>query len=114
MTRQHADPVEVCTTATADGPVPDQFLWRGRRYLVREVLARWSASGPWWRAIQQGHLQEGGLQEGDEQRWRVLASRRSEFPQGGSDGRAEHVEAGGTYDLCFSWHTGWRLARVLD
>ena len=49
MTRLHADPVEVQHRDTGLGPEPAQFLWRGRVYLVREVLARWTESGGWWR-----------------------------------------------------------------
>ena len=45
MTRLHADPVEVHRR----DDVPDQFLWRGRLYVVREVLARWTEAGGWWR-----------------------------------------------------------------
>ena len=114
MSRLHADPVEVRTAAAPDGPVPEQFLWRGRLYVVRDVLARWSASGAWWRAVQQGVADaldgEGGLQEGDEQWWRVEAdSGRLAAFHGGPAG-----ETRGTYDLCFSWRTGWSLTRVLD
>ena len=50
MTRLHADPVEVRRTDTGAGPEPAQFLWRGRLYVVREVLARWTESGGWWRS----------------------------------------------------------------
>lgn len=49
MTRLHTDPVEVRRTDTGAGPEPAQFLWRGRLYVVREVLARWTESGGWWR-----------------------------------------------------------------
>ncbi len=45
MSRRYGDEVEV---RLRDG-VPEQFLWRGRLYLVREVLARWCGTGPWWR-----------------------------------------------------------------
>lgn len=27
---------------------PEQFLWRGRLYLVRDVLAHWVELGTWW------------------------------------------------------------------
>jgi hypothetical protein len=50
MTRLHADPVEVQHRDTRLGPEPAQFLWRGRLYVVREVLARWTESGGWWRS----------------------------------------------------------------
>jgi len=41
-------------TASADEPLgsarPAQFVWRGRLYLVREVLAHWVELGTWWTA----------------------------------------------------------------
>ena len=46
MSRLHTDAVEV----QRHDDVPAQFLWRGRLYVVREVLARWTESGGWWRA----------------------------------------------------------------
>jgi hypothetical protein len=45
MTRLRTDAVEV----RCERDVPAQFLWRGRLYLVQEVLARWTESGQWWR-----------------------------------------------------------------
>lgn len=45
MSRLHADAVEV----RRDDDEPAQFLWHGRLYVVREVLARWTESGGWWR-----------------------------------------------------------------
>lgn len=109
MTRLHADQVEVRTRAEASGPVPEQFLWRGRLYLVREVLARWTASGAWWKGP------EGELDDREQQWWRVEAD----------SGRLAALSGGrGTYDLCFSWaavtpaavtpDSSWTLRRVLD
>ncbi len=46
MSRLHTDPVEV----RRSDDEPAQFLWRGRLYVVREVLARWTEAGGWWRA----------------------------------------------------------------
>src|SRR3954449_12366545 len=50
--RRYADPVEV-----RQGPVqsdasegPQQFLWRGRLWKVRAVLAHWVETGPWWQS----------------------------------------------------------------
>ena len=60
MTRLHADPVEVQRHDTGFGPDPAQFLWRGRLYLVREVLARWTESGGWWRTPAVRALTSGG------------------------------------------------------
>lgn len=119
MSRRHADPVEVRLRTAESGPVPDQFLWRGRRYLVREVLARWTESGSWWsgtaiRALTTGA--EVGPHAGAEvddretQWWRVEAD----------SGRLAALSGGepppsGTYDLCFAEKAcSWTLKRVMD
>jgi hypothetical protein len=46
VSRLHTDPVEV----RRRDDEPTQFLWRGRLYVVREVLARWTEAGGWWRS----------------------------------------------------------------
>jgi hypothetical protein len=35
-------------TQPAEGP-PSAFLWRGRHYAVRSVVATWLDQAPWWR-----------------------------------------------------------------
>jgi hypothetical protein len=114
MTRLHSDPVEV----RRRDDVPEQFLWRGRLYVVREVLARWTEAGGWWRgtavrALTAGDAggpagAEGSASIDDHERdwWRVEAD----------SGRHEALSGGrGVYDLCFDWSRGaWSLARVLD
>jgi hypothetical protein len=113
MTRLHTDPVEV----RRRDDQPDQFLWRGRLYVVREVLARWTESGGWWRGDAVRALTAGdatparthgavqapaALDDGERDWWRVEAG----------TGRASGT---GVYDLCFDWSRGaWSLARVLD
>jgi len=41
-------------SSVSGSPAPSQFLWRGRVYVVREVLAHWVELGTWWttRALQ--------------------------------------------------------------
>ena len=137
MTRLHADAVEV----QRRDDEPAQFLWRGRLYVVREVLARWTESGGWWRSAAVQSLSAGDT-AGDvapletapipsSARWAQRAwgepapdVAASVGPAGVDDGEQDwfRVEAGagraagtGVYDLCFSWSTGaWSLARVLD
>lgn len=123
VSRLHADIVEVQRGADA----PAQFLWRGRLYVVRAVLSRWTESGGWWRTAAVRAVSEGG------QAASVPGARPGEVPgpaggvdpAGGlDDGEQDwfRVEAGagssvgtGVYDLCFCWATGsWSLARVLD
>jgi hypothetical protein len=116
MSRRHADPVEVRTRVAPAGPVPDQFRWHGRLYLVREVLARWTESGSWWRGTAVRALTTTGapgtasdsshLDDRETQWWRVEAD---------SGRRAALSGGSGTYDLCFAPATGcWSLKRVMD
>ena len=92
MTRRYNDPVEV--RRRDDDPA--EFLWRGRFYAVREVLARWVETGAWWTRPDTVEL------AGDREVWRVEATR----------GRATGT---GVYDLCFDWPAGgWTLLRAQD
>jgi hypothetical protein len=102
----------------ASGPVPDQFLWRGRLYVVREVLARWTESGSWWRGTSMSAVVTGDdlgtaiastslcVDDRATQWWRVEAD----------SGRLAAMSAGaGVYDLCFTESTAqWSLKRVMD
>lgn len=46
--RMYADPVEV-RPATGDAAgAPAAFLWRGRLYVVRDVLGHWRERRAWW------------------------------------------------------------------
>src|SRR4051812_32808686 len=52
--RRYDDPVEV-RKGMVGGPGgrvegPEQFLWRGRLWKVRDVLAHWVETGPWWQS----------------------------------------------------------------
>jgi hypothetical protein len=144
VTRLHADPVEVRRTDTGAGPEPAQFLWRGRLYVVREVLARWTESGGWWRApavraLTSGESTTGAAPDPLETapipaspRWAQRAWGEPApdvgavvSPLGGVDDRERswwRVEAGrgaaegtGVYDLCLLEAQGtWTLTRVLD
>ena len=132
MSRLHTDPVEVHRRDDA----PAQFLWRGRLYVVREVLARWTESGQWWRAPSVSALSSGDASEvanrspASLQTAPVPASPKwaqrawgepapdigaSVGPAGVDDGERDwwRVEAGaglaagtGVYDLCFAWSSG--------
>lgn len=96
MSRRYDDPVEV-RRCDED---PAEFLWRGRFYAVREVLARWVETGAWWQ--RPDTAVDGGALVADREVWRVEASR----------GRAHGA---GVYDLCFDWAAGgWTLLRAQD
>jgi hypothetical protein len=92
--RRYDDPVEVSTGAQQD---PDRFLWRGRHWQVREVVAHWVETGAWWTRPAGGDLL------GEREVWRVTAA----------PGQA--ATGFGVFDLVFSWADGsWRLARAVD
>ncbi len=91
--RQYDDPVEVRRGDTAG---PEQFLWRGRLWKVRAVVAHWVETGPWWQASTSpvDPIAEREL-------WRVEAGR--------------DLETIGVFDLSFDWTDGcWQLVGCLD
>ena len=131
--RRYADPVEVRQGPLDDagqGPVgaaaegPQQFLWRGRLWKVRAVLAHWVETGPWWQSTG-ARAATGSEEAGDETReaapripigdllterelWRVEAGRGRLTPDGDPDG-------GGVFDLSFDWSDGrWTLVGCTD
>ena len=104
--RRYDDPVEV----RKGGDAPEQFLWRGRLWKVRDVLAHWVETGPWW--------QSGGVRA-------VIGSDESGAPVPATDLLAERelwrVEAGvgpltsGVFDLSYDWADGhWQLVGCAD
>ena len=110
--RQYDDPVEVRRGETEG---PDQFLWRGRLWKVRAVLAHWVETGPWWQSA--GVRAVVGSDEAppidhaptqvptdmlvERELWRVEAGRG--------------VDNDGVFDLSFSWTDGrWQLVGCVD
>lgn len=99
--------------AEAEGP--QQFLWRGRLWQVREVVAHWVETGAWWlqrtgaEGAEDGAAgDEGGDLLREREVWRVTASR-------GRAVGAVDDPGFGVFDLTFDWSRGdWRLARTVD
>jgi len=122
--RRYDDPVEV-RRGWVEGPGhrgegPEQFLWRGRLWKVRSVLAHWVETGPWWQTPgvqavigtddtpsdgpEPARLPGGDLLV-ERELWRVEAGRGAD---GGPDG-------GGVFDLSFDWSAGhWQLVGCVD
>jgi hypothetical protein len=123
--RRYDDPVEVRKGADED---PDQFLWRGRLWQVREVVAHWVETGAWWarrptpavdRAGGPGAVDTDLLREREV--WRVAAARgrvaaaQSVAAQSVAAQSPEHDPGFGVFDLVFSWSEGsWQLVRAMD
>lgn len=110
--RRYDDPVEV-RRGLVDGelgPVegPDQFLWRGRLWKVRDVVAHWVETGPWWQGSGSGAGSGTGAAPellAEREVWRVEAAR----------GMAATGSGRGVFDLVFDWSRGsWQLSRCLD
>src|SRR4029453_2436027 len=99
--RTYADPVEVRTGTGEGSDIPAAFLWRGRLYVVRDVLGHWRERRSWWsspaaRLVHgmggmgggdgEGRAAGAGVRVGDraEERevWRLCASRGRSYPEG--------------------------------
>ena len=48
--RRYDDPVETRMGLVSGIEGPEQFLWRGRLWKVRAVVAHWVETGPWWQS----------------------------------------------------------------
>lgn len=118
LARRYDDPAEV---ESRDG-TPVAFMWKGRRYIVRAVLAHWWETGPWWETADLAAPAEagtGGVVADDEREmWRVEAvTPGMRYPRSGSDcwvagGEADVVAV---VELCLSWVSGrWTVVAVLD
>jgi hypothetical protein len=113
--RRYDDPVEVRRGAQE---APEQFLWHGRLWRVRSVLAHWVETGAWWTGgevrsvIGSDDARDSTGSAGaalappdllaERDVWRVEAARGAQDP-------------GGVLDLAFDWGDGgWRLVGCLD
>jgi Family of unknown function (DUF6504) len=136
--RRYDDPVEVRKGAADGWEGPEQFLWRGKLWKVRSVLAHWVETGSWWQSTQAravigsddaaGSLVEPGepLGEpvsrpgdrtgdrtgdllGERELWRVEAA--AGMPRAQTD----EASGGGVFDLSFDWSDGtWQLVGCVD
>ncbi len=131
--RRYDDPVEVRrgwvsgsgATSETGQEGPEQFLWRGRLWKVRTVVAQWVETGPWWlgedaRATRSELVgaDAGGTSAGstapprslgelleEREMWRVEASRAM----------GAVASSSGVFDLAFSWSdASWRLIGCVD
>jgi len=130
MVRRYEDPVEV--RPSPEGDRPASFLWRGRLYVVRDVLGHWRERRAWWtsaaaRAVHgEGDGADGGApadgRATDDGARTALAQERDVWRVEASRGR---VHGSGVFDLCRdvvgsgtggppSCGDAWRLVRVAD
>ena len=131
--RRYDDPVEVRKGLCEGVEGPEQFLWRGRLWKVRAVLAHWVETGPWWqsahaRAVIGSESEEAGPAGPDDghprpigdllnerELWRVEAARGAAYVQSPGAGPDDGPDGGGVFDLCFDWGDGqWQLVGCID
>ena len=129
--RRYDDTIEVRRGLVNGTEAPEQFLWRGRLWLVHDVMAHWVETGAWWEQDQVRSLLgtddaddaddadgSGGSHGpaagsdllGEREVWRVgAASGRAGFRAGVPSGQR------GIFDLVFDWGAGqWRLQHSVD
>ncbi|MFC4786655.1 DUF6504 family protein [Nocardioides sp. MAHUQ-72] len=122
--RRYDDPVEVRKGWVTGVEGPEQFLWRGRLWKVRAVVAHWVETSPWWQssgvraAVGSDDVPLGGsgsvAAAGDllveRELWRVEAGRGMGPAAGSGEG-----DGGGVFDLSFDWSDGrWQLVGCVD
>ena len=131
--RRYDDPVETRMGLVSGMEGPEQFLWRGRLWKVRSVIAHWVETGPWWqsggaRAVigsddpadhdrpadaRSAHLRSADLL-GERELWRVEAGRGPGRPMP-ADSTDDLPDGGGVFDLAFDWSDGrWALVGCAD
>jgi hypothetical protein len=107
VVRRFSDPVEV---RVGEPERPEAFIWRGRLYVVRDVLSQWRERRAWWRDAldaEEADVVPGSsiaAAASEQQIWRVEASPGWSF-------------APGVYDLAHDESAQgdrWSLVRVAD
>jgi hypothetical protein len=131
--RRYDDPVETRMGLVSGMEGPEQFLWRGRLWKVRAVIAHWVETGPWWQsggaravigsdepvgpATGGADLRSADLL-GERELWRVEAGRGPGRPVAAPEdasGADEVLDGGGVFDLAFDWSDGrWALVGCAD
>jgi hypothetical protein len=105
MVRRYEESIEVRAGVDVQDPSPSAFLWRGRLYIVRDVIGHWRERRAWWREAldPDEEVAAHGLGNLEHEVWRVEAS-------------AGRLAGTGVYDLGMNDGPArsWRLLRVAD
>ncbi len=134
--RRYDESIEVRKGSPEAGEeqAPAQFLWRGRLWKVRGVVAHWVETGPWWQSPGAqavvgsddavpvpgagGGAAGGGVATDlltEREVWLVEAVRGRAAALATRAGQADGDPGIGVFELVFDWAVGgWRLTGCLD
>ena len=121
--RRYDDPVEVRRGWVTGVEAPEQFLWRGRLWKVRAVVAHWVETAPWWqssgaRAVIGSEDSPAGSPGASASSGDLLVERelwRVEAGRGPASAGGDGADGGGVFDLSFDWSDGrWQLVGCVD
>ncbi len=112
--RRYTEQIEVKTNLGAEGEVPEQFIWQGRLYVVREILSSWSEARPWWRPAA-GTSAEAGVGAATTTLAQSVVRRDSELLAWRVEAANGARRQGVVVDIGRDADSGqWQLMRVLD
>jgi hypothetical protein len=130
VVRRYEEPIEVRAAADeeSDPGVPSAFVWRGRLYVVREVLDHWQERRAWWRDTPDGPPDRADrtpdrADRADRAPGRRAVSERQQAVVGAAcerqvwrvEASAGRMAGSGVYDLgADPSPRQWRLLRVAD
>ena len=115
--RRYDDPVEVRRGQVPGGDQegPEQFLWRGRLWKVRSVVAHWVETAPWWQSADARAVVGADAPGPDAGRAAELLVEREVWRVEAGRGAVRGEAAGGVFDLSFDWSDGrWQLVGCVD
>ena len=128
--RRYDDAVEVRRGRLpgADLEGPEQFLWRGRLWKVRAVVAHSVETGAWWSRSEgrpDGRADASAAERvsvgellAEREVWRVEAGRGRPDLLGADPGNPadpDDADVTGVFDLAFDWSDGrWQLVGCVD
>ena len=126
--RSYHDVIDVRRGLVAGQEAPEQFLWRGRLWVVRDVLAHWVETGAWWEQAGVAALlgagatpDPGAAADGTTGRTELEGGRLGAELLAERDvwrveaGRGRMASNAGVFDLAFDWGDAqWRLVGCAD
>jgi hypothetical protein len=120
LMRRYDEEIDVRRGLVGGQEAPTQFLWRQRLWVVRDIIAHWVETGPWWEHSGVSALfgAAGVTGSGDSPEAAAGAARCADLLGERDIWRVEAIrgqQGGGVFDLAFDWSLGqWRLVGCVD